>query len=75
MKKKIKDLTIGELISIARKTIYLQESGGNACSECPLEKVEYIECWEYCSKSKYQAKKIDYIINQEIEVNSDEEKD
>ena len=68
MKKKIKDLTIGEFISIARKIKDSQESCGYACSECPLDKVEYIECWEYCSNREYRRERIDNILNQEIEV-------
>lgn len=70
MKKKIKDMTIGEFISLVRK---IQESDSDTCSECPLKKVEYLACWEYCSKSKYQSITIDNIINQEIEVEDDEQ--
>lgn len=71
MKKKIKDLTIGEFISIARKTKDSKEIGSDVCSECPLGKVEYIECWNYCSRDGYRRKRIDNIINQEIEVEQD----
>lgn len=72
MKKKIKDLTIGEFISIARKTKDLQKCSGDACFECPLGKVVCLECWVYCSEEDYPRRKIDYIINQEIEVEDDD---
>lgn len=75
MKKKIRDLTIGGLILMARKSRDLQESGGESCSECPLANVDDLECWNYCSKNKYCREKIDKIINQEIEVNCDEKED
>ena len=68
MKKKIKDLTIGEFISIARKTIDLQESRCDCCPKCPLANVDGLECWNYCSKNEYQRRRIDNILNQEIEV-------
>lgn len=72
MKKKIKDMTIGEFISIARKSKDLQESRFDACSECPFANVDDLECWHYCSKVKYLRERIDNIINQEIEVEEDE---
>lgn len=71
MKKKIKDMTIEELISIARKANDLQKCSGDACSECPFANVEDLECWHYCSEVKYLRERIDNIINQEIEVEED----
>lgn len=68
MKKKIKDLTIGEFISIARKTKDSKEIGSDCCSECPLRNVAYIECWNYCLRDGFRRKRIDKILNQEIEV-------
>jgi hypothetical protein len=68
MKKKIKDLTIGEFISIARKSKDLQKCSGDACSECPLANVDDLECWNFCSKRQCLRERIDNILNQEIEV-------
>ena len=72
MKKKIKDLTIGEFVSIARKIIDLQESRADCCSKCQLANVDDLECWNYCSKNQYRRERIDNILNQEIEVEEDD---
>lgn len=72
MKKKIKDLTIEEFISIARKSKDLQDIWGDSCPKCPLANVDDLECWNYCSKNEYQRRRIDNILNQEIEVEEDD---
>ena len=72
MKKKIKDLTIGEFISIARKANNSQGVRFNTCDKCPLMKVEGLHCWRYCIKSKEIRENTDNIINQEIEVEEDD---
>lgn len=72
MKKKIKDLTIGEFISIARKSKDLQESRFDACDKCPLANVDDLECWNFCSKRQCLRERIDNILDQEIEAEEDE---
>lgn len=72
MKKKIKDLTIGEFISIARKTKDSLDGDFDACNKCPLTKVEELECWTYCFQGEIRRRKIDNILNQEIEVEEDD---
>jgi hypothetical protein len=44
MKKKVKDLTIGEFVSIARKTKDSLDGDFYSCDKCPLMKVEELEC-------------------------------
>ena len=68
MKKKIKDMTIGEFISLARKTKDSLDSDFCSCDKCPLANVDGLECWIYCSKDQYPRERIDNIINQEIDV-------
>ena len=67
-KLKIKDLTIEKFISIARKSRDSHKSDDEACVECPFAKVEDLECRIYCTKHSYPRKRIDDVINQEIEV-------
>lgn len=72
MKKKIKDLTIEEFISLARKTKDSLDGDFCSCNKCPLNEVEELECWKYCFQGEIRRRKIDNILNQEIEVEEDE---
>ena len=72
MKKKIKDLTFREIVSIARKVNDSQENRFDTCDKCPFKDVKGIECWIYCIQTKEIRENIDNIINQEIEVEEDD---
>lgn len=58
MKKKIKDLTLEEIIEISLK------GKNKGCPNCSLFDIDF-HCYEWCCASK---KKINKILNQEIEV-------
>ena len=60
MKKKIKDLTIGELIHLARVQTM-------DCKNCPLLEFKEFECWRFCCMKHINKE----FLEQEIEVKDD----
>ena len=71
MKKKIKNLTLQEIIEIS-----LRFQG--ACDSCPLINMAYgseLCSLMYCNKVYEKQKKFEKEIEEEIEVDLDEEKD
>ena len=65
MKKKIKDLTIGEIISTARKYCC-------NCTRCPLYQVPSIRCDRfYCDLNRESQVLIEQEIEEGIEVEED----
>lgn len=65
MKIKIKDLTLGQIIQIAKKC-------DCKCNVCPLNNVFHIKCYEYCYCSQKTKKGIETDLEMEIEVEIDE---
>ena len=61
MKKKVKDLTIEEIINFSQKY-------RNRCTKCPLYSISEIRCMDFCDKQSL----IEIALNQEIEVDCDE---
>ena len=58
MKKKIKDLTLGEIIEIAKKY------DGN-CRKCPFIEIDILTCCTYCdSDEEIKNKIIDEILKE-----------
>lgn len=65
-KKKIKDLTLGEIIEITEKH---KES----CTRCPLYEVKHLPCYRLCQNDMGYLEKMKESFNdQEIEVEEDE---
>ena len=62
---KIKDLTIEQILKIAKKYAW-------KCSKCPLIYVEHIECYNFCELKETEQKEIEESFEQEIEVDLDE---
>ena len=61
MKIKIKDLTLGKIIEVAKKY------DGN-CRKCPFLKIETLTCCTYCDgDEEFKNKIIDEIID-EVEI-------
>ncbi len=60
MKKKIKDLTIGEFIKIADKH-YLE-----SCKKCPFFNAD-IPCYEYCDSGSTKAE-LKQKLNKKVEI-------
>ena len=64
MKKKIKDLTLEEIIKISQKYT-------NKCKECPLCSINEIPCMTFCGLARYKQRLIEKKLDQEIEVEED----
>ena len=65
MKKKVKDLTIEEIINFSQKY-------ENRCTECPLYSISEIPCMAFCDYLKIKQRLTEIPLNQEIEVDCDE---
>ena len=64
MKKKIKDLTLEEIIKFSKKY-------KNKCTECPLYSIKEISCMTFCELSRNKQSLIEKELDQEIEVEDD----
>ena len=60
--KKIKDLTINEIIQIAKKY------KGKCNKECPLYNVKYIQCYNYCESCDSKQKDIEEDFEQGVDL-------
>lgn len=68
MKKKIKDLTIRNIIDTDQKY-------KGKCTECPLYSISEIHCMTFCEMPREEQILIEKALEQELEVDSSEEKD
>ena len=64
MKKKIKDLTLEEIIKFSKKY-------KNKCTECPLYSIKEIPCMTFCELARNKQRLIEKELDQEIEVKED----
>ena len=64
MKKKVKDLTISEIIEISNK--YRED-----CTRCPLYPYPEIHCTSFCELSRNAQIRIEQELEQEVEVLED----
>lgn len=65
MKKKIKDLTIGQIVEIAK-------NNKCNCNGCPLCKLSY-PCYDYCNLSNFDKRIYELSLEEEIEVADEKE--
>lgn len=63
MKKKIRDLTIGQIVEIAKN---------NKCKGCPLYNSSY-PCYDYCDLSNDKKRIYELSLEEEIEVADEKE--
>lgn len=60
MKKKLKDLTINEIIEIAKEHNCI-------CGKCPLYEMFVIKCNDFCDLTLYEQLKVEQELEKEIE--------
>ena len=63
MKKKIKDLTVNEILECAKKF------GVGDCTRCPLYSAKYLPCEQICNNTCKALEHIGQSFEEEIELN------
>lgn len=70
MKKKLKDLTLEQIVKIAQDS----EEKNGCCSKCPFWKINF-NCEFLCKYGNRNIEKLNKILNYKVEVEDNEEKD